>query len=73
MDDYEFSRRSKLRAGFNWLDRRAAAVDNTARVPGYVTFDAMLCFQKNKHLGVQLNGDVPGAGRTGLLTVFFAY
>jgi catecholate siderophore receptor len=91
---YEFALPLKVGAGLNWLDRRAADVDNTAHVPGYVTFDAMLGSQINKHFGVQLNGYnlanryyyansyfsapvenhvVPGAGRTGLLTVSFAY
>jgi catecholate siderophore receptor len=91
---YEFQVPLKLGAGLNWLDRRAADVDNTAHVPGYVTFDAMVGYQINKHFGVQLNGYnlanryyyansyfsspvenhvLPGAGRTGLLTVSFAY
>jgi catecholate siderophore receptor len=91
---YEFQVPLKVGAGLNWLDRRAADVDNTAHVPGYVTFDAMVSYQINKHFGVQLNGYnlanryyyansyfsspvenhvLPGAGRTGLLTVSFAY
>ena len=91
---YEFAAPLKVGAGLNWLDRRPADVDNTAHVPGYVTFDAMVGYQINKHFGVQLNGYnlanryyftnsyfsspvenhvVPGAGRTGLLTVSFAY
>jgi catecholate siderophore receptor len=91
---YEFAFPLKAGAGLNWLDRRSADVDNTAHVPGYVTFDAMLGYQINKHFGVQLNGYnlanryyfansyfssqvenhvLPGAGRTGLLTVSFAY
>jgi catecholate siderophore receptor len=91
---YEFQVPLKVGAGLNWLDRRAADVDNTAHVPGYVTFDAMVGYQVSKHFGVQLNGYnlanryyyansyfsspvenhvLPGAGRTGLLTVSFAY
>jgi catecholate siderophore receptor len=91
---YEFHTQWKAGAGFNYLDRRAADIDNTARVPGYVTFDAMARYNLNSHLAVQLNGYnlanryyyansyfsspvenhvVPGAGRTALLTVSFAY
>jgi catecholate siderophore receptor len=91
---YEFHELWKAGAGFNYLARRAADVDNTAHVPGYVTFDAMLQFHINPHVAVQLNAYnlgnryyfansyfsapvenhvVPGAGRTGLLTVSLAY
>jgi catecholate siderophore receptor len=91
---YEFQVPLKVGAGLNWLDRRAADVDNAAHAPGYVTFDAMVGYQISKHFGVQLNGYnlanryfyansyfsspvenhvLPGAGRTGLLTVSFAY
>jgi catecholate siderophore receptor len=91
---YEFLEAWKLGAGANFLDRRAADVDNTAHVPGYVTYDAMISYRINKEISLQLNGYnlankyyyansyfsspvenhvVPGAGRTGLLTVSFAY
>ena len=91
---YEFQEAWKVGAGANFLDRRAADIDNTAHVPGYVTFDAMVSYRLNKAISVQLNGYnlankyyyansyfssqvenhvVPGAGRTGLLTVSFAY
>jgi catecholate siderophore receptor len=91
---YEFHEVWKLGAGVNYLSRRAADVDNTAHVPGYVTFDAMASYRLNSHLSVQLNGYnlanryyyansyfsspvenhvIPGAGRTGLLTLSFAY
>jgi catecholate siderophore receptor len=91
---YEVQEAWKVGAGFNYLSRRAADVDNTAHVPGYVSFDAMASHRFNPHLSVQLNGYnlanryyyansyfsspvenhvVPGAGRTGLLTVSFAY
>jgi catecholate siderophore receptor len=84
----------KLGGGFNYLSRPAADVDDTAHVPGYVTFDAMLRYRINPHFALQLNGYnlanryyfanshfsalvenhvVPGAGRTGLLTVSFAF
>jgi catecholate siderophore receptor len=91
---YEFHQVWKVGAGANYLSRRAADVDNTAHVPGYVTFDAMASYRLNPHLTIQLNGYnlanryyyansyfsspvenhvVPGAGRTGLLTVSFAF
>ncbi|HMI76002.1 MAG TPA: TonB-dependent siderophore receptor [Steroidobacteraceae bacterium] len=91
---YEFHEAWKVGAGFNYLSRRAADVDNTAHVPGYVTFDAMARYSLNSHMAVQINGYnlanryyyansyfsspvenhvVPGAGRTALLTVSFAY
>ena len=91
---YEFHDAWKVGAGINYLSRRAADVDNTAHVPGYVTFDAMASYRLNPHLTVQLNGYnlanryyyansyfsspvenhvVPGAGRSGLLTLSFAY
>ena len=91
---YEFQEAWKVGAGANFLDRRAADIDNTAHVPSYVTFDAMVSYRLNKAISVQLNGYnlankyyyansyfsspvenhvVPGAGRTGLLTVSFAY
>jgi catecholate siderophore receptor len=91
---YEFHTQWKVGAGFNYLDRRAADVDNTSHVPGYVTFDARARYNLNSHLALQLNGYnlankyyyansyfsspvenhvVPGAGRTALLTVSFAY
>ncbi len=91
---YEFQQPFKVGAGLNYLARRAADVDNTAHVPGYVTFDAMAQYHIVKGVAVQVNGYnlanryyfansyfsapvenhvVPGAGRTGLLTVTFAY
>jgi catecholate siderophore receptor len=53
---YEFHNPWKVGAGFNYLDRRAADINNLAHVPGYVTFDAMARYQINKSTGVQLNG-----------------
>ncbi len=91
---YEFHETWKVGAGFNYLSRRAADVDDTSHVPGYVTFDAMARYNLTSHITVQLNGYnlankyyyansyfsspvenhvVPGAGRTALLTVSFAY
>src|SRR6201999_2014102 len=45
---YEFLEAWKVAAGANSLDRRAADVDNTAHVPGYVTYDAMISYRINK-------------------------
>jgi catecholate siderophore receptor len=91
---YEFLTSWKTGLGVNYLDRRAADIDNTAHVPGYVTFDAMLSYRINSAVSMQLNGYnlanryyyansyfssqvenhvVPGAGRTGLLTVSFTF
>jgi catecholate siderophore receptor len=91
---YEYQEAWKAGFGVNYLDRRAADIDNTAHVPGYVTYDAMLSYRINRSLAVQLNGYnltnkyyyansyfsspvenhvVPGAGRTGLLTVSFSF
>ena len=91
---YEFQAHWKAGICANYLDRLAADIDNTAHVPGYVTFDAMLSYRINSAVTVQLNGYnlankyyfansyfsspvenhvVPGAGRTGLLTVSFSY
>jgi catecholate siderophore receptor len=91
---YEFHSPWKAGVGVNYLDRRAADIDNMAHVPGYITYDAMLGFRINSAMAVQLNGYnltnkyyfansyfsspvenhvVPGAGRTVLLTLSFAY
>ncbi len=91
---YEFHNPWKVGAGFNYLGRRAADVDDTAHVPGYVTFDAMVRYRIDSNVAVQLNGYnlanryyfansyfsspvenhvVPGAGRSGLLTVSLAF
>jgi catecholate siderophore receptor len=53
---YEFHGPWKVGGGFNYLSRRAADVDDTAHVPGYVTFDAMLRYRINPHFALQLNG-----------------
>jgi catecholate siderophore receptor len=91
---YEFHNPFKVGGGINFLDRRAADVDNFAHVPSYITYDAMAAYRIDKHLALQLNGYnltnkyyftnsydsapvenhvVPGAGRTGFLTVSFGY
>jgi catecholate siderophore receptor len=52
----QFDEAWKIGGGLNYLDRRAADVDNTAHVPGYVTYDAMVSYRVNRHLTLQLNG-----------------
>ena len=54
--EYEFENSFEVGAGLNYLGRRAADVDDTAHVPGYVTFDAMASYRVNPHLKLQLNG-----------------
>jgi catecholate siderophore receptor len=54
--EYEFEQPWEVGAGLNYLDRRAADVDNTAHVPSYVTVDAMVSYKVNSHLTLQLNG-----------------
>jgi catecholate siderophore receptor len=53
---YEFEQPWKIGAGLNYLDARAADIDNTAHIPAYTTFDAMISYRVNKHLKLQLNG-----------------
>jgi catecholate siderophore receptor len=92
--EYEFTPRFEMASGVTYLGRRAADVDDTAHVPGYVTFDAMASYRVNKHVKFQVNGYnlgnkyyfansyfsapvenhvVPGAGRSVLGSVSFAY
>jgi len=52
----EISETWSFGGGFNYLDRRAADVDNTAHVPSYVTFDAMARVKVSDSLALQLNG-----------------
>jgi catecholate siderophore receptor len=54
--EYEFEQPWEVGAGLNYLDRRAADVDGTSHVPGYVTLDAMVSYKVNSHLTLQLNG-----------------
>ena len=54
---YDVSDAFEFGGGINYMDRRSADVDNTAHVPGYTTFDAMISYQVNKHLRLQLNAN----------------
>jgi len=53
--EYEFVKSLEVGGGLNYLGRRAADVDDTAHVPGYVTFDAMASYQLTKQIKLQIN------------------
>ncbi|HEX4376276.1 MAG TPA: TonB-dependent siderophore receptor [Steroidobacteraceae bacterium] len=53
---YELEEIFKVGGGLNWLDRRPGDIANTAHVPGYVVFDAMISYRFNPHLSLQVNG-----------------
>ena len=53
--EYEPTKAWKLGTGINYLDRRVADVNDTAFVPSYVTWDAMLSYRVNRHLTLQVN------------------
>jgi catecholate siderophore receptor len=52
---YEPSRALQLGGGFNYQGHRFADTENTAGVPGYVVFNAMLSYRLNPHLTLQVN------------------
>ncbi|HEY4029430.1 MAG TPA: TonB-dependent siderophore receptor [Caulobacteraceae bacterium] len=52
---YEPAEAWKVGAGLNYLDARAADVDDTAHVPAYTTVDAMVSYRVNGHLSLQVN------------------
>lgn len=56
---YDLDNGLKLGAGANYISRRAAFKDSTgleSYVPSYVTFDAMIGYQVNDNVSLQLNG-----------------
>jgi len=61
---YDFDAGWKIGAGINYIGERNAGIDNasvpgsviTAHAPGYTTLDAMIGWQVNDHLSLQLNG-----------------
>ncbi|HEY2658976.1 MAG TPA: TonB-dependent siderophore receptor [Caulobacteraceae bacterium] len=53
---YEFSEDFKIGTGINYLGQRAADAGGVAHIPGYVTWDGMISYQINSHVGLQLNG-----------------
>jgi catecholate siderophore receptor len=52
---YEFTEAFHVGAGVNYQGRRAADAGGVAVIPGYVTFDGMISYQINRHIGLQLN------------------
>jgi catecholate siderophore receptor len=88
--EYEFSETWEVGAGANWLGPRFADFGETARVPGYVVWNAMVSYRLSDKVQLQLNGlnlfnklywaapyymgvaenhVIPGAGRSGMLSV----
>ena len=55
---YDFDSGWKIGGGMNYLGKRDAFKDQygVAHVPSYVTFDAMIAYQVNDHLQLQVNG-----------------
>ncbi|HLY78373.1 MAG TPA: TonB-dependent siderophore receptor, partial [Caulobacteraceae bacterium] len=53
--EYEPDESWKLGTGINYLGRREADVNDTAFVPSYVTWDAMLSYRVNRRLTLQVN------------------
>ena len=52
---YEPNEAWQLGTGVNYLGRRVADVNDTAFVPSYVTWDAMVSYRVNRHLTLQVN------------------
>jgi catecholate siderophore receptor len=53
--EYQFSENWELGAGGNWLSDRFADYAESANIPGYVVWNAMLSCRVNKALSLQLN------------------
>lgn len=54
--EYELPGGWEFGGGGNWLSHRFADSAETAYVPGYVVWNAMVSYEANEHLSVQLNG-----------------
>ena len=54
--EYEFSDALEIGAGGNWLGARFADSAETARIPGYVVWNAMVSYKVTADVQVQLNG-----------------
>jgi catecholate siderophore receptor len=52
---YEPNRSWQIGAGARYTGHRFADTDNTAGVPGYEVFDAMVSYRVNEHLDLQVN------------------
>ena len=53
---YDFESGWKLGAGLNFVGERYADLQNTAKIPSYVTYDAMAAYRVFDNLTLQLNG-----------------
>jgi catecholate siderophore receptor len=54
--EYELPAGWEVGGGGNWLSHRFADSAESAYVPGYVVWNAMVSYEANEHLSVQLNG-----------------
>ena len=54
--EYELPAGWEVGGGGNWLSHRFADSAASAYVPGYVVWNAMVSYEANEHLSVQLNG-----------------
>jgi len=54
--EYELAATLEIGAGVNWLGPRFADQANSARLPGYVVWNAMASWQVSRALTLQLNG-----------------
>ncbi|MGH8303864.1 MAG: TonB-dependent receptor, partial [Steroidobacteraceae bacterium] len=53
--EYDLPDGWEIGAGGNWLSQRFADSANTARVPGYVIWNAMISYQASPHVRLQMN------------------
>ncbi len=54
--EYELPRGWEVGGGGNWLSHRFADSAETAYVPGYVVWNAMVSYHASQRLSLQLNG-----------------
>lgn len=54
--EYEFPHGWEVGGGLNWLGQRYADSGNTASIPGYVVWNAMVAYQVSPTFSLQLNG-----------------
>ncbi len=54
---YDVTEDWKIGTGINYLSRRYADNDNTASLPSYVLWNAMVAYRINDYVGVQLNAN----------------
>ncbi|HEY5264350.1 MAG TPA: TonB-dependent receptor, partial [Steroidobacteraceae bacterium] len=53
--EYELSDAWEVGVGGNWLDRRFADSGETAIIPGYVVWNAMVSYKLSRSVALQLN------------------